>query len=284
MSENTMEAPEIIIDEEFRNLLPVLPVKTFAMLEESLLEHGCIHPLTLWNNILIDGHNRYEIITKHSLPFTVISIEFDSRDDVIIWIITTQVARRNLNAKQLSYYRGLHYKTEKRSNGDANRFSQQLPLYQNDKVQESTAKRLAKYYNVSAPTIIRDEHFADAVIAVGETSAEAKRRILSGETEITRKHLRELAISADGKIADTAKQIEEGTFEKPKPADPRLPDAGAVTIPQDAGVHLIIEAVIKSSEDFVISLRGLSYDSDKEKVESKLRSHIDSLEELLGHF
>ena len=108
MSEKTMEAPEIIIDEEFRNLLPVLPVKTFAMLEESLLEHGCIHPLTLWNNILIDGHNRYEIITKHSLPFTVISIEFGSRDDVIIWIITTQVARRNLNAKQLSYYRGLH--------------------------------------------------------------------------------------------------------------------------------------------------------------------------------
>ena len=46
---------EIIIDEEFRFLLPVLDEETFRLLEENILEHGCRVPLVLWNNILIDA-------------------------------------------------------------------------------------------------------------------------------------------------------------------------------------------------------------------------------------
>ena len=286
MSEKTMEAPAIIIDEELRNLLPVLSAETYSLLEGSLLEYGCMHPLTVWNNILIDGHHRYEIATKHSIPFSVVSKEFNNRDDVIIWIIMTQIARRNLNSKQLSYYRGRHYRTEKKSNGDPSRFKQQLPGAQNEHLQIKTAKRLGDYYKVSVNTIRRDEQYADAVDAIGETSPEAKRSILAGETEITRKHLRELVAGADGKIADTARLIEEGTFEKPKPASPKLPDASNGTSPgpnpeidpPDAGVHPLIASIIKSSEDFVFALRGLSFDSDKEEIEKRLRSHIDDLD------
>jgi len=70
-------------------------------------------------------------------------------------------------------------------------------------VQESTARRLAGYYKVSANTIIRDEQFANAVDAIGETSAAAKRSILAGETEITRKHIKELVAGEEGRLADT---------------------------------------------------------------------------------
>jgi len=298
MSEKTMEAPAIVIDEELRNLLPVLPAKTFSLLEESLLEYGCMHPLTVWNNILIDGHHRYEIATRHSIPFTVVYKDFDSRDDVIIWIITTQIARRNLNAKQLSYYRGRHYRTAKKTNGDPSRFMQNSPGAQNGHLQEKTAKRLGDYYKVSVNTIRRDEKYADAVDAIGETSQEAKRSILAGETEITRKHLQELVIAENGKIADTARLIEEGTFEKPKPASSKLPDAGNGISPEsssetnpetnpeidppDTGAHPVIASIIKSSETFVFALRGLSYESDKEEIEAKLRSHIDDLEGAVG--
>ena len=44
MAEEIMVAPEIIIDEEFKSLLPVLPVKTLALLEEGLFEYGCPNP------------------------------------------------------------------------------------------------------------------------------------------------------------------------------------------------------------------------------------------------
>ena len=33
---------EVIIDEEFRALLPVLDGETFATLEERILRHGCL--------------------------------------------------------------------------------------------------------------------------------------------------------------------------------------------------------------------------------------------------
>jgi hypothetical protein len=122
---------EITIDEQFKYLLPVLDEQTFALLEESLLANGCMHPLVLWGDILIDGHNRYEICQKHEIPFETVEMEFASRDEAMIWIITTQVGRRNLSPIQLSYFRGLHYN----SLGDAQdnvRVRGFLGLYCND--------------------------------------------------------------------------------------------------------------------------------------------------------
>ncbi|MCL2813300.1 MAG: hypothetical protein FWD23_01740, partial [Oscillospiraceae bacterium] len=79
---------EIIIDEQFKALLPALDAQTYALLEESLLANGCLHPLVLWNGVLIDGHNRYEICTKHEIPYNTIDKEFGSRDEALIWIIS----------------------------------------------------------------------------------------------------------------------------------------------------------------------------------------------------
>jgi len=50
---------DIIIDEEFMRLMPPLNDNEFCSLENDILVHGCMNPLVLWDNILIDGHNRY---------------------------------------------------------------------------------------------------------------------------------------------------------------------------------------------------------------------------------
>ena len=118
---------ELIIDEEFRTLLPELDSETYALLEENLLVNGCIYPLVVWGDILIDGFNRYSICTEHEFPFDVVSKSFDSRDEVLIWIIANQVSRRNLSSLQLSYYRGLHNTADKRlvnKSGGKNQYSE----------------------------------------------------------------------------------------------------------------------------------------------------------------
>lgn len=53
-----------------------------------------------WKDILVDGHNRYEICTKHKLPFKTNSMIFDDREEVEIWIIQNQFGRRNLDMYQ----------------------------------------------------------------------------------------------------------------------------------------------------------------------------------------
>jgi hypothetical protein len=46
---------------------------------------------------ILDGHNRYEICTKHALPFDTTVIDIPTRDDATIWIIQNQLGRRNLS-------------------------------------------------------------------------------------------------------------------------------------------------------------------------------------------
>lgn len=84
------------IDVEFQSLIPPLTFEERKMLEESILNEGCRDAIVLWGDTIIDGHNRYEICTKHAILFETVSREFASRNDVIEWIIKNQFGRRNL--------------------------------------------------------------------------------------------------------------------------------------------------------------------------------------------
>jgi len=66
---------EFIIDEKFKRILPKLDEIAYNDLERDILAHGCLMPLVLWNGILIDGYHRYEILTKHDLPFNTMAIK-----------------------------------------------------------------------------------------------------------------------------------------------------------------------------------------------------------------
>ena len=52
---------DLIIDPEFKRLLPELSEKEYSVLEESILSEGCRDALVLWGQIIVDGHNRYQI-------------------------------------------------------------------------------------------------------------------------------------------------------------------------------------------------------------------------------
>ena len=206
---------EIVIDEEFRVLLPTLDDETFRLLEENIIQHGCRDPLVLWNGILIDGYNRYKICSHHDIPFSTVNMEFGSREEVLIWIISNQVSRRNLTPIQLSHFRGLHYNAEKKIQGTNNQFAQDSEKYQNDTFHSgSTARRLAEQYNVSQITIKRNANLAEAINNIGVASPEAKRKILHGEVRISKSSLEALSRASKEEIESVAAEIEGGTYER----------------------------------------------------------------------
>ena len=86
----------IHIDTEFKNLIPPLTTEEYAGLEESILSEGCRDALVVWGDTLIDGHNRYEICTRHNIPFETTELFFKDRNEAIVWIIKNQFGRRNL--------------------------------------------------------------------------------------------------------------------------------------------------------------------------------------------
>ena len=258
---------KIIIDKEFKFLLPVLDEQALVDMEADILENGIRDSLVLWEGILIDGYNRYNIAQKHDIPFNTVSMEFISRDEVVIWIIRNQIARRNLTPFQLRYFRGLHYHADRRSQGDNNPHVQDSTNRQNDGLL-STARKLAEKYNVSSRTIERDSRLADALIALGEVSPDAKLSILSGETRMTRAELDAMLAGSKETVTEIAESIENGTF-----AERRADKAAPSDWTLDAAFSKISDLIKRE-------LTGLSKSYSPEDVKTALRSHITALEEI----
>lgn len=88
----------IVVDPGLKAYIDPLTTDEYEALERSLLTEGCRDALVLWNELLIDGHNRYEICTKHNLPFqTVQSKLFKSMEDVHLWMIDQHLGRRSVS-------------------------------------------------------------------------------------------------------------------------------------------------------------------------------------------
>jgi DNA-binding XRE family transcriptional regulator len=89
--------PDIFIDDEFKSLIPALAPEEYAQLEANILAEGCRDALVLWDDVLVDGHNRYGICQKHGIPFkTVQATAIQGYDDAVLWIVRNQLGRRNI--------------------------------------------------------------------------------------------------------------------------------------------------------------------------------------------
>jgi hypothetical protein len=188
------------IDSEFQKLCGNLTSEEYTQLEANLVAEGCRDPLVLWNDTLLDGHNRVEICEKYGIPFSTISIDLPDRDAALVWILGNQLGRRNLTPEQTSYLRGKRYEMEKRKQGRPNKDAEQK-RYQNDTLK--TRQNLAKEHGVGEQTIMRDAAFAQGVDVLPETE---RKKVLSGKSELNKGDVQELGNVA--KTPDGEKRVE----------------------------------------------------------------------------
>ena len=92
---------DIVVNEELKAYIDPLTPDELDALERSILAEGCRDALVLWNDLLIDGHNRYAICQKHGLPFnTIQATQFKNMDDVHLWMIDQHLGRRSVSEFQ----------------------------------------------------------------------------------------------------------------------------------------------------------------------------------------
>ena len=85
------------VDQEFKSLIPPLLEEEREQLEQNILsKRKCHDAIILWNGIIIDGHNRYEICMQHGIEFKVEELPLASREEAKIWVLANQLGRRNL--------------------------------------------------------------------------------------------------------------------------------------------------------------------------------------------
>ena len=154
------------INQKFKSLIPPLRVDEYEQLEKNLLDEGCRDPLVIWNDTILDGHNRFEICTKHGIDFktTPAPVYILTEDDAEDWIDKNQLGRRNLSKEEFTLIVGRRYNRKKKAQG----FQEAGPgagktRGQNDPMFQRTAEVIAVEHGVSPATVKRAGKFAGAV-------------------------------------------------------------------------------------------------------------------------
>ena len=196
------------IDPEFQSQIPPLTDDEFKQLEENILKEGkLLSPLIVWNNTLVDGHNRYAILQKHpEIYFSTMPLPFESREEVLAWICKNQLGRRNLTPEQKKFLIGKQYSVEHRKPGGNgnNQYTAttqeavQEELCQIDTIPPTSAeasirKQIAERNNVSESYVVRSEKFMRGVEIMEQMIPGMQEKILSGQFKVRDADMRRLA-------------------------------------------------------------------------------------------
>lgn len=204
----------IKIDTEFRDAIPSPTDDEFNGLKQSLLKEGCRDPIVLWNGVIIDGHNRYKICNIHNLTFKTVdySQRLKTRDDVIDWIYSNQLSRRNLTDEKRTYLIGKQFEARKKRWGGDRKSEEVKSIRQND-VLIPTAKKVAEEQHIAQRTVERAAEYAKAIDTLTENvGKETTDKILTGELKSPKKDIVELS-KVDAVIQKyvIATSLEKGT-------------------------------------------------------------------------
>jgi hypothetical protein len=137
-------------------------------------------------------------------------MDFDSREDVIIWICANQNVRRNITPEQKAYLLGKRYEAEKRKEGRPGK----LP-HDGGVIPGETARRIAAEVGAGKNTVERAGQYARAVDTLATDSPTIKRKILSGEINQPRTAIVEIAAKPAAERAKAVERLERG--EPPEP-------------------------------------------------------------------
>ncbi|NPV52203.1 MAG: hypothetical protein HPY71_01615 [Firmicutes bacterium] len=209
---------EFRIDKEFKELLIPLTEQERRLLEESLLAEGCRDPLVVWagENILLDGHNRYEICSKHGIEYDVVYREFKDRTEAESWAISNQLARRNLTPEKFAYMLGKLYEKRKQGHGGDRKSEGSSPQSEDLK---KTAEAIADEFKVGRATVERAAQFAQAVDEIAKVAGEqVKHKILNREIQGNRLDVVEVARLPEEKRKEVVKKVESGEVKNLKEA------------------------------------------------------------------
>jgi 16S rRNA G966 N2-methylase RsmD len=171
------------INPELQRLIPPLTVDEFNQLEANILAEGIRESVIVWQDTIVDGHNRYQIAQRHNLEYDTSEMYFKSLDDCKEWMILNQFGRRNLSNYQRSVlaleleqvFRDKAKENLKLSEG---RGKKGLHISANliDKI--DTRQELAKIASVSHDTIAKVKQIE------AKAPEEVKEKLRTGEVSI----------------------------------------------------------------------------------------------------
>ncbi len=203
------------IDQEFKNLIPPLTHEERELLEKNIVKEGCRDPIVIWNSIILDGHNRYDICNSHDLEFKTVEVQLKNHNEAINWIIDNQLGKRNISHQIRMYLIGKRYQNEKKTIGGDRKSEQykEKSGVQNQPLIKSSDV-IAEQNKISSDTVKRAESFANSIDKIAENSGKSATTILK-DSKITQedaKKVESLSPETQKEIVDKVTSGESKSF------------------------------------------------------------------------
>lgn len=185
---------------ELRDFLPPQDTEERRLLENSIATTKVVkEPLEYMvldgEPVVVDGHNRFELIRKYKIPETnwsAVEIPAKTIEEAQDYMIVKQFSRRNASKEMRDHYLGLLYNRQKSRRGGTAK-------------KENVAEKLAKEHNVSVATIKRVGKKAEQIEKIKEKDPELGSKLQTGEVKPTPERLKSL-LEPDGEVKKEPKK------------------------------------------------------------------------------
>ena len=279
------------VDPEFQSKIPPLTAEERSQLEANILEEGrLLNPLIVWKGIIVDGHNRFEILKEHpEIEYTVLKKEFAGREEAIVWICKNQLGRRNLTPEQRRYLVGKQYEAEKRAHGGSRKMEGDQPSCHGDNLvsQPKTCERIAQENGVNWRSVIRSEKFAQNVDAAEAAVPGTREKILSGKIKPTAAELAAVSRAAPEErpslVAEICRPRQEKRTarEKQVAQEKAVIQEAAAALPEPpkptSGRRSQSRKVLESIQEISKKMLQASSDIEEADVFGEMEDALDSL-------
>ena len=189
------------IDPEFEDVIPPIDADSFVQLEENIVAEGeIIMPIITWNGFIVDGHNRYKILQKHTnIKYRIFEKHFEDKYEAISWICKNQIGTRNLPKRYVRYLRGKQYEAEKQSckfHGNQYTLAKESGGSYSNQHHKSQRTRaiLAERNGVPESEIRYSQEFSRGLDAAEEVLPGIKQEILTEKINPSDKSIKEIAL------------------------------------------------------------------------------------------
>ena len=278
------------IDPEFSAQILPLSFEELQQLEMNMIRDGKLtDPIIVWNKTILDGHNRYNLLKKHSfIEYEIKEMEFSSRQEALIWICNHQLGRRNLTPERRKYLIGKRYETEKQvsqNRGNQYTSAKKDATDQNDPCQNKsgshvTRQRIANETGTSEGYVQRAEKYMNGVEAADEAAPGAREEILNGKIKAADREICAIAKAPKEQRPEIVAELRKPKSERDKQlaSSTKSPSAKVESFDDDGSRFLI--GISKKMQEHKRALTESDQKALKKSVEASADHsiHIAAIE------
>lgn len=248
---NILKLSSLKIDPEFSAQILPLSFEELQQLEMNMIRDGKLtDPIIVWNKTILDGHNRYNILRKHSfIEYEIKEMEFSSRQEALIWICNHQLGRRNLTPERRKYLIGKRYEMEKQvsqNRGNQYTSAKKDATDQNDPCQNKsgshvTRQRIANETGTSEGYVQRAEKYMNGVEAADDAAPGAREEILNGKIKAADREICAIAKAPKEQRSEIVAELRKPKSERDKQlaSSTKSPSVKAESFDDDGSRFLI---------------------------------------------